>query len=96
MRDIRVASDALQLAGSGTLDFDGTLDYDLDVKLSEIANLQWILQLISWLTDNIVSVSIHGDLDRPDISAHWFGIFGRKAGFRALPLPGYAPLPPRF
>ena len=96
MRDIRVRSAALQLAGDGTLDFDGTLDYELDVKLSEIENLQWLLRLVSWLTDNIVSVSIRGDLDRPRIEAHWFRIFGSSRRFRALPLPGYAPLPPRF
>ncbi|MBK7874409.1 MAG: hypothetical protein IPJ77_01405 [Planctomycetes bacterium] len=96
MRDIRVASAALQLAGKGTLDFDGTLDYALDVQLSEIENLQWLLRFVSWVTDNIVSVSIQGDLDRPAIRAHWFGLFGRRDGYRALPLPGYAPLPPRF
>lgn len=96
MRDIRVASAALQLAGKGTLDFDGTLDYALDVQLSEIRNLQWLLRFVSWVTDNIVSVTIKGDLDRPAIRAHWFGIFGRRDGYRALPLPGYAPLPPRF
>ncbi|MFO1010363.1 MAG: AsmA-like C-terminal region-containing protein [Planctomycetota bacterium] len=96
MRDIRVASAALQLAGEGTLDFDGTLDYALDVQLTEIKNLAWLLRFVTWVTDNIVSVSIQGDLDRPSIRAHWFGIFGRRGGYRALPLPGYAPLPPRF
>lgn len=96
MRDIRVRSAALQLAGKGALDFDGTLDYDLDVKLSESEHLQWLLRMVSWLTDNLVSVSIRGDLDRPRIDAHWFGIFGRSKRFRALPLPGYAPLPARF
>lgn len=96
MRDIRVASAALQLAGSGVLDFDGSLDYDLEVRLSEIKNLAWLLRFVSWITDNIVSVTISGDLDRPDIQAHWFGIFGKRGRFRALPLPGYAPLPPRF
>lgn len=96
MRDIRVASAALQLAGSGVLDFDGSLDYDLEVRLSQIKNLAWLLRFVSWITDNIVSVTISGDLDRPDIQAHWFGIFGKRGSFRALPLPGYAPLPPRF
>jgi hypothetical protein len=96
MRDIQVRSDVLQLAGQGSLDFDGTLDYELDARLTEITTLDWILRAVSFITDNIVSVSIRGDLARPEITAHWFNLFGGGGRFRALPLPGYAPLPPRF
>lgn len=96
MRDLNVRSDVLQLAGQGSLDFDGTLDYELDARLTEIKTLDWILRALSFITDNIVSVTISGDLDRPEINAHWFNLFGGDDRFRALPLPGYAPLPPRF
>lgn len=96
MRDIVVRSDVIQLAGAGSLDFDGALDYQLDARLTEIKTLDWILRAVSFITDNIVSVSISGDLARPEITAHWFNLFGKDGRFRALPLPGYAPLPPRF
>jgi len=97
MRDIRVASSALQLAGQGELGFDGTLDYELEGKLNEIKNLEWFSKLISFVTDNLVSVTITGDLDRPSVERHILPfLFRGKDRFRALPLPGYAPLPPRF
>lgn len=97
MRDIRVASSALQLAGKGKLGFDGALDYELEGQLNEIKNLEWFSKLISFVTDNLVSVTITGDLDRPSVERHILPfLFRGKDSFRALPLPGYAPLPPRF
>jgi len=97
MSDIRVRSDAIQLAGEGDLGFDGSLDVELDGQLNEIKNLEWFSKLLSVITDNLVSITISGDLDRPNVDRHILPfLFWSKESFRALPLPGYAPLPPRF
>ena len=99
MHDITVRSPLLQLVGEGTLDFDGGLKYDLEVRYDLIDRLGPFTRLLYSIQNQLLSVAIRGDMARPEIifKNPFTSLFGHDDGDkRALPLPPWSPLPPRF
>lgn len=98
LTDMSVESPILQLVGSrGTLDFDGALSFDLELRYALIDRLGPFTRLFYSIQNRLMSVEIRGDMARPfvDLKNPVTGLFrGRRQ--RALPLPGLSPLPPRF
>ncbi len=98
MDAIHLESPLLQLVGSGTLDLDGRLNHDLFVRYSLVDNLGPLTRLLYWIQNNLLSVSVHGDMSRPQIVLKGALSFFQSTehGKRELPLPGLSPLPTRF
>ncbi|MBL8860238.1 MAG: hypothetical protein JNL28_17145 [Planctomycetes bacterium] len=99
MNDITVRSPLLQLVGEGALDFDGGLKYDLEVRYDLIDRLGPFTRLLYSIQNKLLSVAIRGDMARPEIILEnpFTFLFGRgNRDRRPLPLPPWAPLPPRF
>jgi len=98
MDAIKVSSPLLQLVGEGTLDLDGRLHHDLQVRYSLVDRLGPITRLVYWVQNNLLRVEIRGDMERPKILLKGVLSFLRSSQNeeRELPLPGFAPLPQRF
>jgi hypothetical protein len=98
MRDIVVRSPLLQLHGAGELDFDGRIEHDLELRYALVDQLGPLRRLIYWLQNELLTVQIRGDMGQPRVllQGAFSRLFGGSEGFRALPAPGYAPLPGRF
>lgn len=98
MDDILLRSPLLQLVGAGTLDFDGRLAHDLEVRYALVDNLGPLTRLIYWVQNELLSISIRGDMGRPIVVLQnpLRRLFGSSGDGHALPTPGPAPLPPRF
>jgi len=98
--EVKVQSDLLDLVGSGEMDFDGRLDYDLEVRYGLIDRLGPLNKILYWFNNNLWRIAIRGDMDRPRVVIR-NTLFEFLRGFeernaRALPLPEFAPLPRRF
>lgn len=96
---IQVKSPLLNLVGAGTLDLDGRLHHDLQVQYSLVDRLGPFTRLIYFVQNNLLSVSVRGDMARPEVVLHGaLSFLQRLRGGegRALPLPGFAPIPERF
>jgi hypothetical protein len=94
-----VKSPLLKLVGRGTLDLDGRLNHDLRVEYSLVDKLGPFTRLIYFVQDNLLSVSVRGDMARPKVILHGaLSFLQRMRGGqgRELPLPGFSPLPERF
>lgn len=99
MRDITVRSPLLQLVGSGALDFDGGLKYDLEVRYDLIDRLGPFTRLLYSIQNKLLSVAIRGDMARPEVILEnpFTYLFRRHdRDQRPLPLPPFANLPTRF
>jgi hypothetical protein len=98
MEGIHVHSPLVQLVGSGTLDFDGRLEHDLQVRYSIVDRLGPLTRLLYWVQNNLLSIAVRGDMSRPRVVLRGaLALFSRLSGAsRDLPLPGFAPLPERF
>lgn len=98
MRDLRIESPLLSLAGEGKLDLDGGLDFDLEVQYRMLDWLGFVNRVIYWVQSSLVRVAIRGDMARPRVEIE--GALGRgsdkRRGPRDLPLPPLSPLPARF
>lgn len=95
MSGMRLKSDLLSLVGEGTLDLEGALDYGLEVRYSLVDRLGLLNRLIYRLQDELIRVSIEGDMQRPVIRAEGLlsGLFGEPGEGPRLPLPPLSPLP---
>jgi hypothetical protein len=99
MNDITVRSPLLQLVGTGHLDFDGALKYDLEVRYDLIDRLGPFTRLLYWIQNKLLSVAIRGDMARPEVIIEnpFSNLFAQHdRDQRPLPLPPFAKLPPRF
>ncbi|MBK7645188.1 MAG: hypothetical protein IPJ19_19435 [Planctomycetes bacterium] len=99
LNDITVYSDLLQLRGEhGWIDGDGDMQFDFELRYSIIDNLGPITRLLYWVQNRLLSVSIRGDMARPSVVLKnpISSLFGGGQHRRALPLPPFSPLPPRF
>ena len=97
---LTVQSALVNLVGSGKLDLDGSLEYDLEVRYGLLDRLGPLNKLLYWLNNSLWRVAVRGDMDRPRVlirNSYFEFLRGfREDGRRRLPLPGFAPLPPRF
>jgi hypothetical protein len=98
MSDMQVYSPLLQLVGAGTLDMEGRLHHDLEVRYSLVDRLGPFTRLVYWVQNNLLRLAVRGDMARPRIELQGIlSVFqGRPAAVRDLPLPALAPLPARF
>ena len=98
MDAIGVYSPLLQLVGSGSLDFEGRLNHDLEVRYSLVDNLGPLRRALYWVQNNLLSSSVRGDMSRPRVEISGLLSFLTTAGGgrRDLPLPPLTPLPERF
>jgi len=96
---VEVKSTLLNLLGSGTLDLDGALDYELEVRYTLLDKLGIFNRVLYWLNNSLWRVVIHGSFARPFVSIRkpFLEIFRRNKELpRSVPLPDFAPLAPRF
>jgi hypothetical protein len=98
--DVRVRSALVNLVGSGWIDFDGTLSYDLEARYSLLDRLGPLNRILYWLNNSLWRVAVRGDMARPRVSIR-NALLEFLSGFderplRELPLPDYAPFPVRF
>lgn len=95
---MRMKSDLLSLVGDGWIDFDGTMSQDMRVRYSLVDRLGPFTQLLYWIQNSLLRVSIRGDMARPKVLLK--GLFSQfikpPDPGRRLPLPGVSPLPKRF
>ena len=98
MDAIHVESPLLQLVGSGRLDLDGRLKHDLQVRYDLVDQLGPLTRMLYWIQNNLLSISVRGDMSRPQIVLNGMLSFLRSGerSERDLPLPGLSPLPVRF
>lgn len=99
MTDIAAHSPIVQLVGKGSVDFDGRLKHDLEVRYDLVDRLGPFARLLYSIQNKLLSVAIRGDMARPEVifKGPFTSLFGRRIDrYRALPLPGFAELPPRF
>jgi hypothetical protein len=98
MRDLKVSSPLLKLVGEGTLDFDGSLHHDLEVRYAILDQLGWFNRIFYAIQNSLARIAVRGDMARPRVELK--GVLGslrraQPAG-RDLPLPELAPLSARF
>jgi AsmA-like C-terminal region len=99
LSDIAVHSDFVQLRGErGWVDGDGDMHFDLELRYSSVDKLGPVARLFYWIQNQLLSVSIRGDMARPSVVMKnpISALFGGGKHSRALPLPPFSPLPPRF
>lgn len=97
MDGIRVRSPLLELAGAGTLDFDGALDYELGLTYGLVDRLGPVTQALYWLQNKLLAVTIAGDMAQPLVRIqNPLGNLLRTLPRRQLPKPELSPMPARF
>ena len=81
-----------------SLDLDGRLSHDLEVKYGILDNLGPFTRFVYWVQNNLLRVEIRGDMSRPKIVLRgMLSVLQRsKSDRRDLPLPPFAPLSTRF
>ncbi len=98
--DVRVRSALLNLVGSGWIDFDGRLSYDLEARYSLLDRLGPLNRILYWLNNSLWRVAVRGDMARPRVSIR-NAVLEFLSGFdehpaRQLPLPDFGAFPERF
>lgn len=97
MDGIRVRSPLLELAGAGTLDFDGGLDYELGLTYGLVDRLGPVTQALYWLQNKLLAVTIAGDMAQPLVRIqNPLGNLLRTLPRRQLPKPDLSPMPRHF
>lgn len=95
---VTTPSNLLSLVGKGTVDFDGGVVEDLQVRYELIDRLGPITRILYAIQKQLLSVAIRGDLARPVVVIRNFftSVSDKNDRYRALPMPPLTPLPPRF
>ncbi|MEE8469565.1 MAG: AsmA-like C-terminal region-containing protein, partial [Planctomycetota bacterium] len=95
---MRIKSDVLSLIGEGTVDFDGRLHHDLQVRYSLVDRLGPFTRLLYFIQNSLLRIGIRGDMSRPEIVVKGIlsGFFGSSELGQRLPLPAYGGLPVRY
>lgn len=93
-----VYSPLLALEGRGSMDFDGRLAHDFEMRYGLVDKLGPLTQMLYWIQRGLLTVSVRGDMARPRVLLRGFLSFVQrnKSERRELPLPSLAPLPRRF
>lgn len=99
MEGMYVHSPLIKLRGAGVMGFDGKLKHDLELRYSLVEGAGPFGDIIHWLQNRLLGISIRGDMSRPKVLLR--GVFSNPFtdlddNWRALPAPGYTPLPARF
>jgi hypothetical protein len=99
MKGMSAKSPLAKLVGEGTIDLDGSVRVDLEVRYSLVDKLGPLTRLLYIVQSSLLRVAIRGDLARPFVVlrnsfAELFSGFDDAP--RALPLPPVEPLPERF
>lgn len=92
MSDLDISSAYFGVSGSGSLDFDGTLRHDFEVRNT-------VVNLLGPIKNVLYRIAIRGDMARPRVET--YGVLGQsfsetRGRTRALPLPSLSPVPTRF
>jgi len=79
---------------------DGRLSYDLEVRYGLLDRLGPLNRILYWLNNNLWRVAVRGDFNRPRVTIR-NSLLEILRSFdpdpeRALPLPGFSALGPRF
>jgi hypothetical protein len=99
MEDVVLRSPLLKLVGEGTLDMEGRLNHSFEVHYSIVDKITPLRRLFYLVQNLFVTVKLRGDLSQPLVllSNGLFSLFRAEPDIvPSLPLPGLAPLPPRF
>ncbi len=98
MPELDIYSPLIVLKGSGSMDFDGRLAHDFEVRYSLVDRLGPLTRMVYWIQRGLLSVSIRGDMARPQVVLKGMLSFIQRgrAKTRAIPLPALDPLPLRF
>ncbi|MDA1265079.1 MAG: hypothetical protein O2816_08375 [Planctomycetota bacterium] len=96
--EMRLESDMMFLVGGGTIDFDGTLAHDFEVRYALLDQFGLLTRLLYVIQNSLLSLSVRGDMSRPAVVVRglFSGFFGKPSVRQRLPLPSYGELPKRF
>ena len=98
--DVKLRSNLVSLVGAGSVDFDGTLSYDLEARYSLLDRLGVFNRLLYWLNNSLWRVAVRGDMARPRVKIRnaileFLKSFDESPP-RELPLPDFTAFPDRF
>ena len=95
MSGMRLKSDLLSLVGEGTLDIEGDLNYSMEVRYSLVDKFGILNKIIYLLQDELIRISIEGDMSRPRVLARGFlsRFTSHQRQGRRLPIPPLSTLP---
>jgi hypothetical protein len=81
--------------GEGTLDIEGDLDYSMEVRYSLVDKFGILNKIIYLLQDELIRISIEGDMSRPIVLARGFlsRFTSHQRQGRRLPIPPLSTLP---
>ncbi len=98
MDRLLVNSDLLSLVGAGTVSFEGNVTSDLDVRYALVDRLGPFTQLLYWIQESLLRVSIRGTVERPAVVLRGLAsrFFTPDEDRDRLPLPGFSRRPRRF
>jgi hypothetical protein len=95
---LRIKSDFLALVGTGSISFEGDTTADLEVRYDLVDQLGPFTQLLYWIQNSLLRVSVRGTMERPTVVLRGLiSQFIAPAEERdRLPLPGFSKRPRRF
>ncbi|MGB0332893.1 MAG: AsmA-like C-terminal region-containing protein, partial [Planctomycetota bacterium] len=98
MDRLRVNSDLLSLVGEGAVSFEGNVTSDLDVRYDLVDRLGPFTQLVYWVQESLLRVSVRGTVERPAVVLRGLAsrFFTPDEERDRLPLPGFSRRPRRF
>ena len=96
---VDVHSPLFSLEGDGTLDLDGSLKMDLELRYALVDKVKFLTKLVYLVQNTLLEVAIRGDLSRPQVFLQ--GALTRlfqdvDGAERGLPIPRQSGLPTRF
>ena len=96
--ELRLKSDLMSLVGGGTIDFDGTLVHDLEVRYALLDQFGPLTRLLYGIQNSLLRISVRGDMSRPEVIVRGLvsQFFAAPSEARRLPLPSFSDLPARF
>lgn len=98
MERMRVDSDLLSLVGEGSIDFEGDVTTDLQVRYGLVDRLGPFTQLLYHIQNSLLRVSVRGTMERPTVVLRGLvsQLFAPAEERDRLPLPGFGPRRRRF
>lgn len=96
--ELRLQSDLMSLVGGGTIDFDGVLAHDFEVRYALLDQFGPLTRLLYGVQNSLLRISVQGDMSRPEVIVKglFSQFFAAPSEARRLPLPSFSGLPTRF